>query len=103
MRAAASRILDTRVRCVPAVSYRESALAVAHDNAERPVHDRRPVPATLRESRCSIMHSPVNSENHQSTKIAPRCRTSGATRAFKLALNHERSTAGLAGPAHSTC
>ena len=40
MRAVASRISDTRVRCVPAVSYRERALAVAHDNAERPVHDR---------------------------------------------------------------
>ena len=34
------RISDTRDLCVPVVAKRDSGVLVAHDRAERPVHDR---------------------------------------------------------------
>ncbi len=37
---AACRISDTRVRNVPELTRCGSALSVAYDNADRPVHDR---------------------------------------------------------------
>ena len=40
--AAGDRMADTRVRRVPAVTSSGNALSVAHDSAERPVHDRAP-------------------------------------------------------------
>ena len=47
------RISDTRDLCVPVVAKRDSGVLVAHDRAERPVHDRR-LPIAAREVRATM-------------------------------------------------